>query len=181
MGLFRNKRQEEQLAESVKRGVVSFSLFGKEYSVAMELVREVIYVRSVSPLPGAPDYFEGVINLRGTVIPVIHLGKRLQVGLSAMGNEKPFEHILIMEIDHKKVGFIVDRVISVVVIEKDAVQPAQNLIELPLPVIDGVFQYKGRLIILLSLERLFTGDTLQKITEAIQYKKNMREQEKGSG
>ena len=173
MSLLKHKRQEEQLSESVKRGVVSFSLFEKEYSVAMELVREVIYARSVNPLPGAPDYFEGIIDLRGTVIPVIHLGKRLHVGLSAAQNQM-FEHILIMEIDHKKVGFIVDRVMSVMVIEKEAVQPAQSLIELPLSVIDGVFQYKGRLIILLSLERLFTGDALQQMTDAIQYKENIR-------
>ena len=158
---------------SVTRGVVSFSLSDKEYSVAMELVREVIYTRSVNPLPGAPDYFEGIIDLRGTVIPVIHLGKRLKVESLRGELETPFEHILIMEIDHKKVGFIVDRVTSVIVIEKEAVQPAQNLIELPLSVIEGVFQYKGRLVILLSLERLFTDDTLQQVTEAIQYQKGV--------
>jgi len=175
MSLLRSKQQEAKESESVKRGVVSFSLSEKEYSVSMELVREVIYARSVNPLPGAPDYFEGIIDLRGTVIPVIHLGKRLQVESSkrALG-ETVFEHILIMEIDHKKVGFIVDRVLSVIVIEKEAVQPAQNLIELPLSAIEGVFQYHGRLVILLSLERLFMDDTLQKVTEAIQYQKAAR-------
>jgi len=175
MGLLKNKQQEEKEAASVKRGVVRFSLSEKEYSVPMELVREVIYARSVNPLPGAPDYFEGVINLRGVVIPVIHLEKRLQVGLSKRAiDQTVFEHILIMEIDRKKVGFIVDRVMSVIVIEKEAVQPAQNLIELPLSVIEGVFQHKGKLVILLSLERLFTEETLQQVTEAIQYQKAVR-------
>jgi len=175
MSLLKSKQQDEQRLASVKRGVVSFCLFEKEYSVAMELVREVIYARPVNPLPGAPDYFEGVIDLRGTVIPVIHLGKRLQAGFLKRGsNEIHFEHILIMEIDHKKVGFIVDRVINVMVIEKDAIQPAKDLIELPLSVIDGVFQHKGRLIILLSLERLFTGEALQLMTEAVEYKNDVR-------
>jgi chemotaxis signal transduction protein len=60
------------------------------------------------------------------------------------------------------------------VIEKDAIQPAKDLIELPLSVIDGVFQHKGRLIILLSLERLFTGEALQLMTEAVEYKNDVR-------
>ncbi|MBI3359020.1 MAG: chemotaxis protein CheW [Nitrospirae bacterium] len=77
-------------------------------------------------------------------------------------------HILIVEIDHKKVGFIVDRVEDVVVIEKNSVQSAQNLIELPLPVIEGVFRYKDRLILLLYLERLFTEAVRNLITEAAQ-------------
>ncbi len=168
MSLFKIKQEEIQLA-SATRGVVNFFLSGKEYAVDIGSVREVIYGRKISPLPGAPDYFEGLIDLRGTVIPIIHLGKKLQaVSAGKRSEEALLTHILIVEIDHKKVGFIVDRVEDVVVIEKESVQPAQNLIELPLPVIEGVFRYKDRLILLLYLERLFTAAVLHQITEAME-------------
>jgi purine-binding chemotaxis protein CheW len=165
MSLFKIKQVETQ-STLVRRGVVNFFLTGKEYAVDIGSVREIIYGRSISPLPGAPDYFEGLIDLRGTVIPVIHLGKRLG---SYFPDKSPQEsHILIVEIDRKKVGFIVDRVEDVVMIEKDAVQPAQNLIELPFPVIEGVFHCKDRLILLLHLEGLFTPAVLRQITEAME-------------
>ena len=166
MSLFKTKKEEMQ-ATSAKQGAVSFFLGEKEYAVDIGSVREVIYGKKINPLPGAPDYFEGLIDLRGTVIPVIHLGKRLQVGQGEnVKNASLSGHILIVEIDQKKVGFIVDRVEDVVVIDQDSVQSAQNLIELPLPVIEGVFRYKGRLILLLYLERLFTEAVLHQITEA---------------
>jgi len=170
MALFKSKKWEMQSA-SAKQGAVSFFLGEKEYAVDIGSVREVIYGKKISPLPGAPDYFEGLIDLRGIVIPVIHLGKRLQVakGTSLPQGEGALSgHIIIVEIDHKKVGFIVDRVEDVVAIEKDSVQSAQNLIELPLPVIEGVFRYKGRLILLLYLERLFTEAVQNLIADVTQ-------------
>jgi len=152
---------------SIKQGAVSFFLGEKEYAVDIGSVREVIYGKKISPLPGAPDYFEGLIDLRGTIIPVINLGKRLHVAQDTSLPQGVLSgHIIIVEIDRKKVGFIVDRVEDVVVIEKDSVQSAQNLIELPLPVIEGVFRYKNRLILLLYLERLFTEAVRNLIVEA---------------
>ncbi len=168
MGLSKTKKEQMQSA-AAKQGAVSFFLGEKEYAVDIASVREVIYGKKISPLPGAPDYFEGLIDLRGTVIPVIHLGKRLQVGKSAsLPASELSGHIIIVEINSKKVGFIVDRVEDVVVIEKDSVQSAHNLIELPLPVIEGVFRYKGRLILLLYLERLFTEAVQNLIATATQ-------------
>ncbi len=169
MSLFNKKKEAVQLA-SVKQGAVSFFLGEKEYAVDIKSVREVIYMKKISPWPGAPDYFEGLIDLRGTVIPVIHLGKRLQVkkGEADLPEATLSGQILIVEIDNKKVGFIVDRVEDVVLIEKDSVQSAQNLIETPLPVIEGVFRYKDRLILLLYLERFFSEAVQNLIEEATQ-------------
>ncbi len=168
MSLFKGKKEAMQSA-SAKQGAVSFFLGEKEYAVDIGSVREVIYGKKISPLPGAPDYFEGLIDLRGTIIPVINLGKRLHVSSAVSLPQGALSgHILIVEIDRKKVGFIVDRVEDVVVIEKDSVQSAKNLIELPLPVIEGVFRYKDRLILLLYLERLFTEAVQNLIAEATQ-------------
>jgi purine-binding chemotaxis protein CheW len=168
MGLSKSKREKVAQQTVATRGIVSFLLSGKEYAVDMESVREVIYKRKISPLPGAPDYFEGLIDLRGTVIPVIHLGKRLNaVSKDPEAVSAPSEHILIMEIRHKKVGFIVDRVDNVVVIEKESVQKTQDMIESPLSVIEGVFRYQERLILLVRLERLFTQEDINTITAAI--------------
>ncbi len=164
MGLSKSKHEKGVQQAVATRGIVSFLLSGKEYAVDMESVREVIYKRKVSPLPGAPHYFEGLIDLRGTVIPVIHLGKRLNAVEAASA---PSEHILIMEIRQKKVGFIVDRVENVVVIEKESVQKTQDMIESPLSVIEGVFRYQERLILLVHLERLFTQEDINRITAAI--------------
>ncbi len=168
MSLFKIKQQEVMQSVSVSRGVVHFFVSGKDYAVDIGAVREVIYGRKISPLPGAPDYFEGLIDLRGTVVPVIHLGKRLQATPSGIRPEgSGLTHILIVEIDHKKVGFVVDHVEDVVTLGKESVQPADNFIESPLPVIEGVFRYNDRLILLLDLERLFSAAVLHQITEAM--------------
>jgi purine-binding chemotaxis protein CheW len=168
MGLFANKKKETAATQTLQ-GAVSFFLGEKEYAVDIGSVREVIYGKKISPLPAVPDYFEGLIDLRGVVIPVIHLGKRLQVARQAAPEKifsGEFGQVLIVEIDRKKVGFVVDSVSEVILIEKNLVQSAQNLIEQPLPVIEGVFRYQGRLILLLCLERLFTEAVFHQITEA---------------
>ncbi len=168
MALSKNKKDQIRSSLAKQQGAVSFFLGEKEYAVDIASVREVIYGKKISPLPGAPDYFEGLIDLRGTIIPVINLGKRLCVGkIASLSDSMLSGHIMIVEIDGKKVGFIVDRVQDVVVIDKDSVQSAKNLIELPLPVIEGVFRYKDRLILLLYLERLFTEAVRNLITETI--------------
>ncbi len=171
MSLFSNKKKAIKSSLSEKQGAVSFFLGEKEYAVDIASVREVIYGKKINPLPSVPDYFEGLIDLRGIVIPVIHLGKRLHVAGHKGGGQHlgaELGQILIVEIQYKKVGFIVDRVEEVVVIEKSTIQSAQNLIEQPLPVIDGVFRYKERLILLLCLERLFTEAAFRQIAESAQ-------------
>ncbi|MEK7286018.1 MAG: chemotaxis protein CheW [Nitrospirota bacterium] len=171
MSLFSNKKKEVQATTAAKQGAVSFVLGEKEYAVDIGSVREVIYGKKINPLPSVPDYFAGLIDLRGTIIPVIHLGKRLQAAgqggvVQSLSDE--LAQILIVEIHYKRVGFIVDLVSEVVAIEKNLIQSAKNLIEQPLPVIEGVFRYKERLILLLCLERLFTEAVFHQMTEAAQ-------------
>jgi len=167
MALFKKKEEGVQQV-ATKRGMVCFVLSGKSYAIDMESVREVIYERKMTPLPHAPDYCEGLIDLRGIVIPVIHLGKRLQVFSQTAGSEESRgEHILIVDINNQNVGFIVDRVEEVMSIDHEAIQPAQNIITSSLAVIDGVFRHKGRLILLVSLARLFTQEDMHQITEVL--------------
>ena len=95
---------------AAERQLVVFSLAGEAYGVDIEAVREIIRMEEITQVPNAPEFVEGVINLRGMVCPVLDLRKRLGVDVSETTNES---RIVVVEIDGEQVGLIVDEVTQV--------------------------------------------------------------------
>jgi len=138
--------------EALARQLVVFSLAEEEYGIPITLVQEIIRYSAPRPIPGSPFHVEGVINLRGRIIPVVDLRARF-----GMGGERPEEaKIVIVEMETMVVGVVVDEVREVLTVDAAQCEPA------PEGAGDGdyiqaVAKLEGRLVVLLDMPRLL-GD-----------------------
>lgn len=142
---------EKQTIESEEQ-VVVFELAGESYGVEIGHVQEIIRPPAITVVPRAPAYVEGVINLRGRVIPVISL--RTRFGLSGTDSSRT-ARIVVLEIGGHTVGAAVDAVSEVLRIPASAVEPpGATLAGDETTHLRGIAKLEDRLIILLELERI---------------------------
>jgi purine-binding chemotaxis protein CheW len=135
--------------------VVSFKLGPEEYGVDIAQVQEINRMVAVTNVPRAPVFMEGVINLRGQLIPIIDL--RTRFGMPRAEHTKN-TRIVVTEIGTKRVGMVVDSVSEVLRLPLDAIEPAPDMITgVDTEYIRGVGKIDDRLIILLDLAKIVTG------------------------
>lgn len=139
---------EEIHAQEIE--MLSFLLGGEEYVLPVDEVREVLKSRELTIVPNSPPHVLGVTSIRGTVLPVIDLGRRL--GLPpATRDEKA--RIIIISPDDEDAGIIVDRVTGVVRLSPDAIRPAPETVEQGAEFLKGIARKGDRLYILLDLNK----------------------------
>jgi len=142
--------------------LVTFNL-GEEYGVPINQVQEIVRVGGITMVPNSPAYMEGVINLRGRVLPVLNLRKRLGLADKEMSNAS---RIVVTEVGSKVIGLLVDAVSHVIKIPAASVEPAPaEVLEVDTDYITGVGKLMDRMIILLDLEKLLRREKLE-TTEA---------------
>ncbi len=148
-----NFKSEESQAELIQ--LVSFNLDREEYGVYVLKVREIIRMSNVTRVPNTPYYVEGVINLRGKVIPIISLRKKFS--LSEKENDKQ-TRIIVMDVDGELMGFIVDSVSEVIRVSAGEIQPPPSVVNggVDQEYLSGVINRADRLLVLLDLERVFS-------------------------
>ncbi len=135
--------------------VVSFKLGSEEYGVDIAQVQEINRMVAVTHVPRAPQFMEGVINLRGQLIPIIDL--RTRFGMSRAEHTKN-TRIVVTEIGAKRVGMVVDSVSEVLRLPVEQVEPAPEMLTgADTEYIRGVGKIEDRLIILLDLARIISG------------------------
>ena len=137
--------------------LVTFNLEQEEYGVDVLKVREIIRMPIVTRVPNTPHYVEGVINLRGKVIPIISM--RRKFGLLETENDKQ-TRIMVMDVEGELMGFIVDAVSEVIRISGSEIQPSPAVVagSIDQECIAGVINQAERLLVLLELERMFSTD-----------------------
>ena len=141
--------------------LVSFRLGDEEYGVDILNVQEIIKMMEITRVPNSPDFVEGVINLRGKVLPVIDLRKRL--GLPKKEHDKA-TRIIVVEMDKKIVGFIVDSVSEVLRIPSSALEaPPQMSNGVGEEFISAVGKLNDKLLILLDLKRILSVEEKKKL------------------
>jgi purine-binding chemotaxis protein CheW len=146
--------------------LVSFELENEEYGVDVLTVREIIRMPDITKMPNTPDYVEGIINLRGTVIPIISLRRRF--GL--MDNElSRSSRILVMETTGGLNGFIVDAVAEVIRISSSDIQPPPAITygSTAQECITGIVNRAERLLVVLDLNKLFSSDELAELGDIL--------------
>jgi purine-binding chemotaxis protein CheW len=116
-------------------------------------VQEIIRIQALTRVPNSPDFVEGVINLRGKVIPVIALRKRF--GLEELAYDKQ-TRIVVSETKGAVLGFIVDSVSEVLRIPADTVEPPPRLGKVEREYVSGVGKLDDRLLILLDVDRMLS-------------------------
>lgn len=156
----------DESAEDVRQ-LVCFQLAEGSYALDIKFVREINRLTDVTAIPTAPDFVEGIINLRGTIVPVVNLG--LRFGLAATEHSKD-ARIVVIESDGHTLGVVVDEVSEVLRLSGDEIEPADNMTSSGIDVdfVDGVGKVGERLILLLAPNKLFTEEeqaTLDKIAK----------------
>ena len=144
--------------------VVGFRIGNETYGVRIGSVREIVRVPEITSVPNAPDAIEGVINLRGKIIPVMDLRKRF--GIEAVQPDKK-NRILVVELENKLLGLIVSSASEVLKIPPSEIAaPGTVFAEGESSYVTGVGKLKGRLIILLDIARLLRQPECKRLEEA---------------
>ncbi|HOI28450.1 MAG TPA: chemotaxis protein CheW [Melioribacteraceae bacterium] len=141
--------------------LVSFFLEKEEYGVDILKVREINKMMQLTKVPNAPQYVEGVINLRGKIIPVVDLRTKL-----GMPRREPDTHsrIIVVDVEDKTLGFIVDRVSEVLRIPVSVTEPPPAIVSgVDTEYITSVGKLDDRLLILLDLNKVFNDEEKEKI------------------
>jgi purine-binding chemotaxis protein CheW len=144
--------------------VVGFRIGNETYGVRIAAVREIVRVPEITSVPNAPETIEGVINLRGKIIPVMDLRKRF--GLAEIVTDKK-NRILVVELENKLLGLIVNSASEVLKISPSDIEAPGNVFaEGESSYVTGVGKLKGRLIILLDINKLLHRPEFKRLEEA---------------
>jgi purine-binding chemotaxis protein CheW len=146
--------------------LVTFQLGEELYGVDIMDVKEIVRLQDVRQIPNAPQYVEGIFNLRGEIIPIINLHRRFHIKRMLVGeDEELLSGFIIIDIAGMKLGVIIDRVSRVVAIEPDSIQPPPQMITgIGSEYIQGVVRQESGYLIILDIRRLFNPTELQKIS-----------------
>ena len=144
--------------------IVGFRIGNETYGVRIGSVREIVRVPEITSVPSAPDLIEGVINLRGKIVPVMDLRKRF--GQTEIISDKK-NRILVVELENKLIGLIVNAASEVLKIPPSEVDsPGSVFAEGESSYVTGVGKLKGRLIILLDISKLLHRPEFKRLEEA---------------
>lgn len=155
------KNETKTKTESIQ--IVGFNIDDKEYAVDIKRIMEIIHYKDAVSLPNSPDFIRGVIDLRGTVIPVLDLKKRLALRCQST---KPPRHMLILRLKDKAVGMVVDQVNQVYRIDENMIQAPQKLLKsADTTFLRGVYRSEEGLVFILSVDTLLSADEQAQLEE----------------
>ena len=137
---------------TASRELIAFRIGEQEFCVDIMAVREIRGWTRATPLPRAPGYMKGVINLRGAVLPIVDLGARF--GLTT--SEPTARHvIMVARIGGRTVGLLVDAVSDIIQLTDEQVQPTPDVASDHVKTfVKGIFAIDGRMISLIELDRI---------------------------
>jgi purine-binding chemotaxis protein CheW len=150
----KGKKNNEREIEEIQ--LVGFILGNEHYGVSIDKIQEINRMLEITRVPNSPAYIEGVINLRGAVIPVINL--RLKIGMEPKKYDSK-ARIIIVEINEITIGFIVDEVKEVLRINKNLLSPPPDLsVNIRTDYITAIAKLEDELIIIIDSEKLLLED-----------------------
>lgn len=154
-------------AEDSQFQLVTFQLGEELYGVNIMDVKEIVKIQAVRVIPNAPYYVEGIINLRGEIIPIIALHKRFNIKAMPKTEDSDIESgFIILNIDNSKIGIIIDKVARVVTVKREDVKdPPQMLSGIGTEYIEGVIREENGYLIVLNIRKVFNAKELQKIID----------------
>ena len=158
--------------------IVGFKVGRETYGVPITSLHEIVRVPEITAVPDAPDYLEGVINLRGKIVSVMDLRKRFGEKQALI---KKQNRILVVEHGGRLAGLIVDSASEVLKIPADAVEaPPAVFQEGGLNCVTGLGKVSGRLVVLLDMNKLLAPASLQAGTENTEKKPAAKAEARGA-
>ena len=160
-----NSLEEESNSKNIEK-YIRFSLGTEKYAVHLLMVREVIPTPETTSLPNSPAHFIGIMNLRGQIISIYDLRKKLGVKPIAENEE---EAVIIVNIEDVSIGFMVDSIDQVLAV------PMENVVAVPqtnsqvnTKFIDGVHRGENELTILLNLGKIFDIKEAKNLSSSVE-------------
>lgn len=143
----------EEIRTEQELQLVTFRVANEEYGLPITKVQEINRVVPVTKIPQTPEFMEGIINLRGRIIPVIDLRKRFRLPISSHDDDT---RIIIVEMNGQTVGVTVDAVSEVARISTENIEPPPQSVTAKSRYVSGVGKLHDRLIILLEVDQILT-------------------------
>ena len=145
--------------------LVGFVIGEDKFALDILMVQEIIKTTKITNLPNSPDFIEGVINLRGSIIPVIDLSRRLN--LAPAGNDNANTRIIVANVENRVTGFMVDSVSKVLKSIENEIEPAPEIVIAGLEnqYIIGVCEIEDNLITILDFSRILEPIEIKKLKE----------------
>ena len=148
-------------SNSESQQFLTFSVGEEEYGVELMTIREIKGWTDPTHLPNSPNFMKGVINLRGAVIPIFDLRHRFAMG-ETNANEKNV--VIIIAVEQKLIGILVDAVSDIVEVTKDKIRPAPKVdSKIDEDFIDGLISVDDKMVVILNIDHLFDPETLSQI------------------
>jgi purine-binding chemotaxis protein CheW len=145
-------------AENPVIQLVGFRLDNEDYAIAITKIQEIILMKPITRIPQVPDFIEGLINLRGSVIPIVNLRKRFGLPPREIDDET---RTIVVNVHEKTVGCVVDAVTQVMRINRDQIQPPPlGVMAVNHQYLAGLAKLDDRLMIILDIDKLFQAEEL---------------------
>jgi len=157
LSFFGGSMREEQEAVEASEHLVTFLLADEEYGVDVRLVQEIIRVSAITPVPRAPEFIKGVINLRGRIIPVVDLRRKL--GLGDVDEASRRARVVVVRLRDRMIGVLVDGASQVLKVPVSVIEAApEEVLSIAHTFIRGVAKLEKRLIILIALQEILVPE-----------------------
>ena len=144
---------------SANRELIAFRVGAQEFCVDIMTIREIRGWTPVTPIPHAPAYVRGVVNLRGAVLPIVDLGARLGLGPA---EPTPRHVIIVAQVASQVIGLLVDAVSDILTVGDDAIQPPPDVAsERARVFMRGLLAIEGRLVSLIALDNMLPQPELE--------------------
>lgn len=143
---------------------ITFQVADEEYGIDIQRIQEIIRYRVLTRIPNSPDFVLGVLNLRGVVVPVIDLRCRFHMDRRETDKRTV---IVVVEVQGRVMGLVVDSVNDVVAFEEDGVKPPPSFSSsIRTDFIEGMGESDGKFIVLLAIDRLLTVTEMAEVDAA---------------
>lgn len=136
--------------------LVTFRLGGEEFGLDVFAVHEILRYQEPTPVPRAPAFVEGVMDVRGTLVPVVDLRRRFELSEVQVGDDT---RIVVVEFGGERLGLVVDSVTEVMRVPETAIQPPPRYIRgLAAEYVRGIARMEGRLVVLVDMDRILSSE-----------------------
>jgi purine-binding chemotaxis protein CheW len=167
----------EEFKDLKKVQMIIFRLGTEEYAVPITSIHEIIMPQSPTHIPRCPSFVEGIINLRGHIIPIIDGKKKFMLDIKEK-TEANNSRIMVLDIEHEIIGLIVDEVSEVIHLNTEDIEPPPIDMDEESNFLWGIGKYEDRLLILVNPTKFLNNNemhNLKKVTKAVENINNIKE------
>jgi purine-binding chemotaxis protein CheW len=147
--------------------LVVFGLGKEEFGIDISRVREIVRLQNITTIPQSMDFVEGIVNLRGQIVPIVDLGKRFLV-VERDEEKEADRKIIVVHMEGQNIGILVDGVSEILRVSDESVEPTPPMVTsgMSAEFIRGVAKVKERLIIVLDLDRIFSSEEREMLSQS---------------